>query len=161
VLYRQAIEYADFKKEDVVIDAYCGIGTIALSLASKVKEVYGVEVVPQAIVNAKENAKRNGIKNAHFTCQDAGEFMAECAKDHKAIDVVMIDPPRKGCSELFLSKLISLMPEKLVYISCNVATQARDIDYLQKHGYQARKCQPVDMFPQTSHVETVVLLSRK
>ena len=160
VLYSKAIEFANFDQDDVVIDAYCGIGTIALSLAKKVKEVHGVEVVPQAIVDAKENAKRNGIANAHFTCGDAGEFMVECAKEQKAIDVVMIDPPRKGCSELFLSQLVTLMPKKLVYISCNVATQARDIDYLQDHGYKAIKCQPVDMFPQTNHVETVCLMSR-
>lgn len=161
VLYKQAIEYAHFNSEDVVIDAYCGIGTIACSLASLVKEVNGVEVVPQAIEDAKNNAKINHIDNAHFTCADAGEYMVRCAKENKKVDVVMVDPPRKGCSELFLSQMVTLSPERIVYISCNVATQARDIDYLQKQGYKAEICQPVDMFPQTGHVETVVLLTKQ
>ncbi len=160
VLYKKAIEYADFKGHETVIDAYCGIGTISLSLANQVKKVYGVEVVPQAIEDAKDNAKRNGIKNAEFTCLDAGEFMVECAKNNEKIDVVMVDPPRKGCSELFLEQLVILSPEKVVYVSCDVATQARDIAYLEAHSYKAIEAQPVDMFPQTAHVETVVLMSR-
>lgn len=161
VLYAKAIAYAHFQKEDIVIDAYCGIGTIALSLASQVKEVYGVEVVPQAIEDAKKNALANGITNAYFTCDDAGDYMVKCAKEGKHIDVVMVDPPRKGCSELFLSQLVTLSPNRIVYISCNVSTQARDIDILQQHGYQVEEVTPVDMFPQTNHVETVVMLSHK
>jgi 23S rRNA (uracil1939-C5)-methyltransferase len=161
VLYAKAIAYAHFQKEDIVIDAYCGIGTIALSLASQVKEVYGVEVVPQAIEDAKKNALANGITNAYFTCDDAGDYMVKCAKEGKHIDVVMVDPPRKGCSELFLSQLVTLSPNRIVYISCNVSTQARDIDILQQHGYQVEEVTPVDMFPQTNHVETVVLLTRQ
>lgn len=161
VLYAKAIAYAHFQKEDIVIDAYCGIGTIALSLASQVKEVYGVEVVPQAIEDAKKNALANGITNAYFTCDDAGDYMVKCAKEGKHIDVVMVDPPRKGCSELFLSQLVTLSPDRIVYISCNVSTQARDIDILQQHGYQVEEVTPVDMFPQTNHVETVVMLSHK
>ncbi len=161
VLYAKAIAYAHFQKEDIVIDAYCGIGTIALSLASQVKDVYGVEVVPQAIEDAKKNALANGITNAYFTCDDAGDYMVKCAKEGKHIDVVMVDPPRKGCSELFLSQLVTLSPDRIVYISCNVSTQARDIDILQQHGYQVEEVTPVDMFPQTNHVETVALMSRK
>lgn len=160
-LYTKAIEFADFKGDETVIDAYCGIGTIGLSLANHVKQVYGVEVVPDAIKNAKENAKRNHVSNIEFTCQDAGEFMLKCANEHKTIDVVMVDPPRKGCSELFLDQMITLSPEKIVYISCNVATQARDVAYLQEHGYQAVIAQPVDMFPQTNHIESIVLLTKK
>lgn len=158
-LYSKAIEYADLKENDVVIDAYCGIGTISLSLAKYVKKVYGVEIVEQAIVDAKENAKRNNIDNVEFTCQDAGEFMVEFAKKNQHIDVVMVDPPRKGCSQVFLNQLLMLLPKKIVYISCDVATQARDIAYLQEHGYKADICQPVDMFPHSHHIENIIRLS--
>lgn len=160
VLYQKAIEYAKLKPTDVVIDAYCGIGTISLSLAKHVQKVYGVEIVEQAILDAKENAIRNQIDNVEFYCQDAGEFMVEFAKKNKPIDAVIVDPPRKGCSLLFLNQLLQLSPEKIVYISCDVATQARDIDILQQHGYQAVKCQPVDMFPQSYHIENIVLLTK-
>ncbi len=158
-LYSKAIEYADFKPTDIVIDAYCGIGTISLSLAKYVEHVYGVEIVEQAIKDAKDNAIRNHINNVDFSCQDAGEFMVDFAKENKHIDVVMIDPPRKGCSQLFLSQLITLRPDRIVYISCDVATQARDIAYLQDNGYSADICQPVDMFPQSHHIESIVRLS--
>lgn len=157
-LYQKAIEYAQLKPTDDVIDAYCGIGTISLSMAKYVHKVYGVEIVEQAIVDAKENAKRNGIENVEWTCQDAGEFMIEFAKKNKHIDVVMVDPPRKGCSQTFLSQVVTLSPDKIVYISCDVATQARDIAYLQEHGYHADICQPVDMFPQSYHIENICLL---
>lgn len=158
-LYQKAIEYADVKPTDVVIDAYCGIGTISLSIAKYVHKVYGVEIVEQAIVDAKENAKRNNIDNVEFTCQDAGEFMVDFANKNHKINVVMVDPPRKGCSQVFLDQLITLSPQKIVYISCDVATQARDIFYLQEHGYHADICQPVDMFPQSHHIENIVRLS--
>ena len=157
-LYQKAIEAAQLQSTDIVIDAYCGIGTISLSLASSVKKVYGVEIIPQAIQDAKDNAKRNNLTNVDFKCQDAGEFMVEFAKNNQKIDVVMVDPPRKGCSQLFLNQLLTLSPEKIVYISCDVATQARDIAYLQEHGYQADYCQPVDMFPQTHNIENIVRL---
>ncbi|WP_028042199.1 23S rRNA (uracil(1939)-C(5))-methyltransferase RlmD [Candidatus Stoquefichus massiliensis] len=160
-LYQKAIEYAQLKSTDEVIDAYCGIGTIALSMAKYVHKVYGVEIVEQAIIDARENAKRNRIDNVELTCQDAGEFMVEFAKKNKHIDVVMVDPPRKGCSPTFLSQVVMLSPDKIVYISCDVATQARDIAYLQEHGYHADICQPVDMFPQSYHIENIVLLVRK
>ena len=158
-LYSKAIQYADLKPTDQVIDAYCGIGTISLSLAQYVDYVYGVEIVEQAIKDAKENAQRNHIDNVEFTCQDAGEFMVEFAKQKKHIDVVMVDPPRKGCTQVFLDQLIMLSPNRVVYISCDVATQARDIAYLQEHGYHADICQPVDMFPQSHHIENIVRLS--
>lgn len=161
VLYSRAIEYAELKSTDVVIDAYCGIGTISLSLAKYVKHVYGVEIVEQAIIDAKENAKRNGIQNVEFACQDAGEFMVNFAKKNKHIDVVMVDPPRKGCSQVFLDQLLTLAPDRIVYISCDVATQARDIAYLQEHGYVAKICQPVDMFPHSHHIENIVSLKKE
>lgn len=159
VLYSRAIQYAELRKTDQVIDAYCGIGTISLSLAKYVDFVYGVEVVEEAIIDAKENAKRNHITNIDFTCQDAGEFMVDFAHKNKHIDVVMVDPPRKGCSQLFLDQMIMLQPDRIVYISCDVATQARDIAYLQEQGYTVDLCQPVDMFPQSYHIENIVRLS--
>lgn len=160
VLYQKAIDFANLQPTDEVIDAYCGIGTISLSLAKHVHRVYGVEIIDQAIIDAKENAKRNHIDNVEFYCQDAGEFMVDFAKKGKLIDVVFVDPPRKGCSELFLNQLLLLAPKKVVYISCDVATQARDIDFLQKNGYHAVQCQPVDMFPQSFHIENIVLLQK-
>lgn len=160
VLYQKAIEFAQLKPTDIVIDAYCGIGTISLSLAQYVKKVYGVEIVEQAIEDAKDNAKRNGVDNIEFYCQDAGEFMVSFAKLHQHVDVVVVDPPRKGCSTLFLNQLLTLSPDKIVYISCDVATQARDIDILQQHDYHVKKCQPVDMFPQSFHIENIVLLTK-
>lgn len=157
-LYLKAIEYADLNKDDIVLDAYCGIGTIGLSLANQVKKVYGVEIVEQAIENAKENALRNHIDNVEFYAEDAGEFMVKSR--HNDINVVMVDPPRKGCSKIFLDQLLKLSPEKIVYISCDVSTQARDIAYLQENGYIVDKCQPVDMFPQTTHIENIVRMSK-
>ncbi len=157
ILYRTAIELAHLKQTDNVIDAYCGIGTISLSLARFVNHVYGVEVVEQAINDAKENAKRNHIDNVTFTCQDAGDFMVAFSKN-QTIDVVFVDPPRKGCSQKFLEQLVELSPERVIYISCDVATQARDIAYLTTQGYQADYCQPVDMFPQTHSIENIVRL---
>lgn len=159
VLYTKAIELANLNKDDIVLDAYCGIGTIGLTLAKDVKKVYGIEVVEQAIEDAKENAKRNNIKNAEFICGDAGEVALEYKKQGIHFDVVIVDPPRKGCSELFLKQLIELSPERLVYISCNVATQARDMQLLTQY-YEVKEIQPVDMFPQTTHIETVCLLSK-
>lgn len=161
VLYQKAIDFAKLKKTYRVIDAYCGIGTISLSLAKYVDYVYGVEIVEQAIIDASENAKRNHISNIEFKCQDAGEFMVDFAKNNEHIDVVMVDPPRKGCSQLFLEQLLTLSPERVVYISCDVATQARDIAYLQEHGYQAEICQPVDMFPHSHHIESICLLTKQ
>ncbi len=160
-LYSKAIEYAELDQNDVVVDAYCGIGTISLSMAKHVKKVYGVEIVEQAIIDAKNNALRNDIHNVEFTCQDAGEFMVQMAKKNQKIDVVMVDPPRKGCSQVFLDQLLTLSPKKVVYISCDVATQARDIAYLSQFGYKAVIAQPVDMFPHSHHIENIVKLIKE
>ena len=160
-LYQTAIDLAHINQDSVVLDAYCGIGTITLSLAKHVKKVYGVEVVPQAIEDAKNNALLNKIDNAEFVCDDAGKYMVELVKKNTHLDVVFVDPPRKGCSEEFLEHLLQANPKEIIYISCDVATQARDAKYLNEHGYTITHCQPVDMFPHTFHVETVVLLSHK
>ncbi|MDD8048128.1 MAG: 23S rRNA (uracil(1939)-C(5))-methyltransferase RlmD [Thomasclavelia sp.] len=157
-LYQTAIDFANLNKDDVVLDAHCGIGTISLSLAKYVKKVYGVEIVKEAIDDANINANLNDINNVEFVCDDAGKYMIKLLEDGVKLDVVFVDPPRKGCSKEFLEYLVKANPKKLVYISCDVATQARDIDILQNEGYHVEKVQPVDMFPQTSHVENAILL---
>ncbi len=161
VLYNKAIEFADLKGEETVIDAYCGTGTIGIFASDFAKQVIGVELNPDAIKDAKENAKLNKVKNIRFYNADAGEFMVEAAKAGEKVDVVIMDPPRSGSSKEFLSSLVTLSPEKAVYISCNPETQKRDLAYLVKNGYKVKKIQPVDMFPHTLHVETVVQLVRK
>lgn len=158
ILYNKAIEMAKLKGNETVIDAYCGIGTIGLIVSSKVKNVIGVEVNNDAVKDAIRNAKQNNIKNAYFYNDDAGDFMVELASENKKIDLVIMDPPRSGSDEKFLSSLVKLSPEKVVYISCNPETQKRDLEYLVKKGYKVREIQPVDMFPQTTHVECVVLM---
>jgi len=160
VLYKKAIEMANLKGNEVVLDAYCGIGTISLVLSSKAKKVIGVEVNKDAVKDAIKNAKRNKISNVYFHNEDAEDFMAGLTNKKQKIDVVFMDPPRSGSSERFLSALAQLSPNKVVYISCNPATQERDLRYLTKNGYKVMEIQPVDMFPQTGHVETVVLMSR-
>lgn len=160
VLYNTAIDYAEFTGNETVIDAYCGIGTIGLIASKKAKEVIGVESNNAAVKDAIINAKINGVKNERFICQDAGKFMLEMAEENKSCDVVLMDPPRAGSDVKFLSSVVTLSPKKVVYISCNPETLARDLDYLVKNGYKVRKIQPVDMFPYTNHVETVVLLSK-
>lgn len=161
VLYNTAMDYADMSGSEKVIDAYCGIGTIGLVASKHAGEVIGVELNRDAVHDAIANAKRNEIKNVRFFCDDAGEFMLGMAQDKERADVVFMDPPRAGSDERFLSSLVTLAPEKVVYISCNPETQQRDLRFLIKHGYKAVKIQPVDMFPHTNHVETVCLLSRK
>lgn len=160
ILYNKAIEFAELDGTQTVLDAYCGTGTIGLIAAAKAKKVIGVELNADAVNDAKRNAVSNGIKNAVFYCADAGEFMTEAAKAHEQADVVLMDPPRTGASTDFLKALCSLAPKKVVYISCNPETQARDLAYLTRHGYKVRRIQPVDMFPHTEHVETVVLMTR-
>ena len=167
VLYGKAKEFAGLTGKETVIDAYCGTGTIGLTVASGAngfggaKAVIGVEVNRDAVADAIENAKRNGITNAVFHAADAGEFMeAMAAKGHTA-DVVITDPPRAGCSGKFLHSLMKLAPRRVVYVSCNPETLARDLYTLTKGGYKVRKIQPVDMFPFTSHVECAVSLERK
>ena len=182
ILYTKAIEYAGLTGKERIVDAYCGIGTIGLIAASKAKEVISVELNRDAVRDAVTNAKRNDIKNVQFYNADAGQFMVEMAEyradqrknqvpaatksGKKAtpdgnVDVVFMDPPRAGSDEAFLSSVIRLAPKRVVYISCNPETLARDLKYLTKHGYQAKECQPVDLFPWTKHVETVVLLSKE
>uniref|UniRef100_UPI003FEEB48B 23S rRNA (uracil(1939)-C(5))-methyltransferase RlmD n=1 Tax=Roseburia sp. TaxID=2049040 RepID=UPI003FEEB48B len=160
VLYNKAIEYAKLTGKERVVDAYCGIGTIGLIASSKAKEVISVELNRDAVRDAITNAKRNSIKNVRFFNADAGEFMVGMAEDGADVDVVFMDPPRAGSDEAFLSSVVKLSPKRVVYVSCNPETLARDLKYLTKHGYEAKECTPVDMFPFTKHVETVVLLSK-
>ena len=161
VLYNKAIEYAKLTGKERVVDAYCGIGTIGLIASSKAKEVISVELNRDAVRDAITNAKRNSIKNVRFFNADAGEFMVGMAEDGADVDVVFMDPPRAGSDEAFLSSVVKLSPKRVVYVSCNPETLARDLKYLTKHGYEAKECTPVDMFPFTKHVETVVKLSLK
>lgn len=160
ILYNKAITYAGLTGKEKVIDAYCGTGTIGLIAASQAKEVIGVELNRDAVKDAVINAKRNNIKNEQFYNADAGKFMVEQAEQNEKVDVVFMDPPRSGSDEAFLSSVVKLAPKKVVYVSCNPETLARDLKYLTRHGYQAVECQPCDMFPFTKHVETVVLLSK-
>lgn len=160
ILYSKAKEFASLTGGETVIDAYCGTGTIGLTMAADAKEVIGVESNADAVRDAMENANRNGIKNARFICQDAGQLLTELAKAKKKIDVVVTDPPRAGCSKEFLQSLLALAPKRVVYVSCNPETLARDLFVLSKNGYRVKKIQPVDMFPGTGHVECVVCLTR-
>lgn len=160
VLYGKAMEYAEFTGNERVLDAYCGTGTIGIIASKNVKEVVGVELNPDAVKDAFTNAKLNNIKNINFFCADAGEFMVNQALRGAKYDVVIMDPPRAGASLEFLRSLITLSPQKIVYISCNPETQARDLSFLTRKGYKVRRIQPVDMFPHTEHVETVALLSK-
>ncbi len=161
VLYGKALEYAELTGQETVIDAYCGIGTISLFLAKKAKKVYGVEIVPEAIEDAKRNAELNGIENAEFAVGEAETVIPGWYKDGITADVLVVDPPRKGCDEALLQTIIEMKPKKVVYVSCNPATLARDLRILEDGGYQTVEIQPVDMFPQTTHVETVALLELK
>lgn len=160
-LYSTAIDFAELTGNETVVDAYCGIGTIGIIASKKAKEVIAVEVNKDAVFDAKNNARRNGTDNIKFFCDDAGKFMTKMAAEGKSADVVLMDPPRAGSDEAFLSSVVTLNPEKIVYISCNPETQARDLKYLTQNGYKVRKIQPVDMFPHTAHTETVVLLSQR
>ena len=157
-LYRKAIEFADISKEDTVLDVYCGIGTISLTAAKKARSVIGVEIVPEAIEDAKKNAKRNGITNAEFYCSAAEDIVPQLLKDGEVPDIVILDPPRKGSDEKTLSAIATAKPKRIVYVSCNPATLARDAQFLEEHGYRAEKVTAVDMFPHTVHVESVMLL---
>lgn len=168
-LYSKALEYADLHGEETVWDLYCGIGTISLFLAQKAKYVRGVEIVPAAIEDARRNADLNHIENTEFFVGKAEEILPDYydkyAQEHPGetarADVIVIDPPRKGCDETLLNTIVEMQPEKVVYVSCDSATLARDLKYLCERGYQVEKVCPVDMFPMTVHVETVVLLSHK
>lgn len=166
-LYRKALEYADLKGEETVWDLYCGIGTISLFLAQKAKRVYGVEIVPQAIEDAKNNARINGITNAEFFVGKAEEVLPEYYEAYERehgkkahADVIVVDPPRKGCEETLLDTMVSMQPKRIVYVSCDSATLARDLKYLCERGYEIQKIRPYDQFSHTVHVESAVLLSR-
>lgn len=161
VLYNKAIELAGLTGKERVIDAYCGIGTIGLIASKHAKEVIGVELNSDAVRDAVANAKLNGIKNVSFYNNDAGKFMVELAEQEEQVDVVFMDPPRAGSDEDFLMSIAKLYPEKVVYISCNPETLDRDLDFISEFGYEVKRIIPVDMFPWTSHVETIVLLSHK
>ena len=167
-LYGLALEYAQLKGDEVVWDLYCGIGTISLFLAQKAKEVYGVEIVPQAIEDAKNNAKLNGFENTQFYVGKAEEvlpeYYARYEKEHNGekayADVIVVDPPRKGCEESLLKTMVDMQPKRIVYVSCDSATLARDLRYLCANGYQMERVRAVDQFPNTVHVECVTLLQR-
>ncbi|SFJ45726.1 23S rRNA (uracil(1939)-C(5))-methyltransferase RlmD [Thermoflavimicrobium dichotomicum] len=159
VLYEQVRKYADLTGNETVIDAYCGIGTIALYLAKESRKVYGVEIVPEAIRDAIRNAELNGMKHVHFEVGAAEKVMPRWLKEGIRPDVVVVDPPRKGCQPELLDAVVGMAPERVVYVSCNPATLARDARYLQEKGYIVQEVQPVDMFPQTMHVECVALLT--
>ncbi|HGQ9585189.1 TPA: 23S rRNA (uracil(1939)-C(5))-methyltransferase RlmD [Streptococcus pneumoniae] len=159
-LYQTAIDFAELKKDDVIIDAYSGIGTIGLSVAKHVKEVYGVELIPEVVENSKKNAQLNNISNAHYVCDTAENAMKNWLKDGIQPTVILVDPPRKGLTESFIKASAQTGADRIAYISCNVATMARDIKLYQELGYELKKVQPVDLFPQTHHVETVALLSK-
>lgn len=160
ILYGKAIEFAQLSGKETVIDAYCGIGTIGLIASKYAKEVIGVELNSDAVKDAKNNAQLNDIKNARFYNADAGEFMCDMAANDVKADLVFMDPPRAGSDERFMLSVIRLNPEKIVYISCNPETQERDLKFMTNRGYEVKKIQPVDMFPHTNHVETVVLMSK-
>lgn len=160
-LYTKAIREASLTGKERVLDAYCGIGTIGLIASKKAKEVIGVELNADAVHDAVINAKRNGIENIRFYCKDAGDFMVEMAASSEKVDVVFMDPPRSGSTEVFMDALIKLAPKRVVYVSCNPETLARDLEYMTKRGYRALGAWGFDQFPFTEHVETVALLVRK
>ena len=162
-LYGVAAEYAQLEPDDVLLDLYCGMGTIGLSMANHCRELIGVEIIPEAIDSAKANAARMGdavAAKSRFFCADAGEAAARLAAEGLRPDVIMLDPPRKGCDETTLSAVAQMSPRRVVYVSCNPSTAARDAAWLGQHGYRAEKVQPVDLFPRTKHVEAVLLLTK-
>ncbi|MBQ2615178.1 MAG: 23S rRNA (uracil(1939)-C(5))-methyltransferase RlmD [Clostridia bacterium] len=160
-LYELAKEFADLSGKEVLWDLYCGIGTIGLFMADKAKKVVGVEVVPDAIENAKANARLNGIDNAEFYCGKAESLAPRLVQNGEKPDVVILDPPRKGCEESLLKTVTQVKPKRIVYVSCKPSTLARDLKYLTEHGYSVKPVVPVNMFPKTSHVETVTLLVKE
>ncbi len=160
-LYNKSIEMANLSGNEVIVDAYSGIGTISLILAKKVKQVIGVELNKDAVKDANYNAKMNNIHNVNFIQEDAGAFMVKLAEENQTVDVVFMDPPRSGSDERFLASVAKLNPKKIVYISCNPFTQKTDLEYLDGRGYKVKEIQPVDLFPQTFHVENIVLLEKQ
>ncbi|EUJ29187.1 RNA methyltransferase [Listeria floridensis FSL S10-1187] len=161
VLYQKALDAAELTGEETVIDAYCGIGSISLCLAKQAKQVYGVEIVDAAIQDAKRNAELNGLSNAVFETGKAEEVIPRWYKDGVKADVIVVDPPRKGCDEHLLATILKMKPKRVVYVSCEPSTLARDLRILADGGYEVGKVQPVDMFPMTTHIENVVALDLK
>lgn len=161
VLYNKALKYANLGENDTVFDIYCGIGTISLFLAQKAKKVYGIEIVEDAIKDAKRNAKINNMDNVEFYVGKAEEVVPKMYKEGKRANVVVVDPPRKGCDEKVLDTIVSMEPDRVVYVSCNPSTLARDLAYLNERGYKCHEIQPVDMFPHSVHVENVAWLSKE
>ena len=159
-LYAKALDYASPNENDIIADLYCGAGTIGLSMAHKTQKIVGIEIVSDAVENARKNALSNNISNAEFYCGDAGNVFSELHKNGCNPDIIVIDPPRKGCSQDSLDVIIAALPKKIVMISCNPATAARDAKYLSDNGYTVEKVCGVDLFPRTKHVEAVVLLSK-
>lgn len=159
-LYEKAAEYAHLSGSETLLDLYCGAGTIGLSMSSKVKKLIGVEIVPEAIENAQQNAANNNVKNAEFICGDAAAAAQKLAERGEKPDVIILDPPRKGCSRDMIETAVSFAPQRIVYVSCDPATLARDLKTFAELGYPPVEATPVDMFPATAHVETVVLLSK-
>ena len=161
VLYSKAIEYASLKGEETIFDLYCGIGTIGICASKNVKKLYGIETIKEAIDDAKENAKLNNIKNADFFVGDVEKKLPEFIKENNIKpDVVFIDPPRKGCEKIAIDTILNITPKKVVYVSCNPATLARDLKLFEEK-YNIKEVTPVDMFPFTSHVECVAILCLK
>lgn len=161
VLYNKALEYADLKENDTVFDIYCGIGSISLFLAQKATKVYGIEIVEDAIKDAKINAKLNNLNNVEFYVGKAEEVVPKMYSEGKTANVVVVDPPRKGCDEKVLDTIVSMKPDRVVYVSCNPSTLARDLAYLDERGYKCVEIQPVDMFPHTMHVECCAKIVKK
>lgn len=161
ILYKKAREYANLTNEDIVCDVYCGIGTISLFLAKTAKKVYGVEVIGAAIRDARNNAMLNQVENAEFLVGEAEEVLPTMYDDGIKVDVVVVDPPRKGCEEIVLDTIVKIDPKRIVYVSCNPSTLGRDLEYLENKGYKCKEIQPVDLFPHSIHVESVCLIEKK
>ena len=159
-LYTKAIELAKLDGTQTVLDSYCGVGTIGICASDNAKKVYAVESVKDAIIDAKKNAKLNNVKNIEFVCADAKDYIEYLKNENEKIDVAFVDPPRAGCSKEFLQSVIDMKIKTVVYVSCNIETQSRDLRILKQNGYKIEAIQPVDMFPHTNHIESVVLLSR-
>jgi 23S rRNA (uracil1939-C5)-methyltransferase len=160
ILYRKVLEYADLKGNEIVFDAYCGAGTISLFLSQKSKKVYGVEIIKEAIDNAKANATKNAVKNTEFIVGQCEVVIPQLISKGIKADIVVVDPPRKGCAQSLLEAIATMNPKKIIYVSCDPGTLARDLRILDNLGYTALEVQPVDMFPETAHVENVALISR-
>ncbi len=159
-LYKVAREYADLKPGETLLDLYCGVGTIGLSLAGTENRLIGGEIIPEAVENARQNALLNGVTNAEYLCGDAGQIAARLLERGEKPDVIVADPARKGCDSLSIDSMLKLAPKRIVMISCNPATAARDCALLVEGGYKIRKARAVDLFPRTTHCECVLLLSR-